>query len=190
MPKGLRNNEQKEAGDVVQGLDSADFMLSDFYQWLKANGFQAHDVGKYLTYKGTYGYLQIEFAMLEGKSKVVRCAYVPYTDRAKALALVTEGVSASGKSLSNKDLGLLKLHRYNQVEHIVTATITEEIGQRAEPHMKLRDDLGLDEELDIPEIVMKLEDEFDCIISNEDAKHFETVEDVISFIRKAKGISA
>lgn len=70
----------------------------------------------------------------------------------------------------------------------VTNTIEEEIGQRAEPQMKLRDDLVLDE-LDIPGIVIKLEDEFNCIISDEEAERFETVEDMISFIRKAKGIS-
>lgn len=189
MPEGLRNNEQKEAWGVVQALDSANFVLSRFDQWLKAEAFQVHDAGKYFTYKGTYGYVQIESAVLGGESKVVLCTYISNTDTGKAYALVTEGVSTSGKSLSHKDLELLKLHRYKQVEHIVTSTIGEETGQRAEPQMKLRDDLGLDEELDIPEIVMKLEDEFDCIISDEDAKRFETVEDMISFIRKAKGIS-
>lgn len=189
MPEGLQNNEQKEAWDVVKALDTADFAFPDLEQWLKANGFQVHDVGKYFTYKGTYGYVQIEIAVLEGTSTVVQCTYIPHSDTAKAYAIVTEGVSASGKSLSDKSLELLKLHRYNQVEHIVTAIIGEQTGQRAEPQMKLRDDLGLDEELDIPEIVMKLEDEFNCIISDEDAKSFKTVEDVISFIRKAKGIS-
>lgn len=188
MLEGLNNNEQQEAWDVVQALDSANFDLSSFEQWRKAKAFQVDDVGRYFTYKGTYGYVQIEIAVLDGKSRVVLCTYTPYTNTRKKYGLVIEGVSTSGKSLSQKDLDLLKLHRYKQVENLVTAAFAEDTGQRVEPQMKLRDDLGLDED-DIPVITMQLEDEFDCLINDEDIERFETVEDVISFIRKAKGIS-
>lgn len=191
MLEGLRDNERKEARDIVQALDSAGFVLSGFDKWRRAEGFQSHDVtGMYYTFKGIYGYFQIESAILEGRNMVVRCDYIPYTDTDKAYALETEGVSASGKSLSKKDLELLKAYRYKLIEYLVTAAIEELTGQRAEPNMKLRDDLGLEEDLDIPEITMILEDKYDCIISDEDAKHFETVADVISFIRKAEGMSS
>jgi acyl carrier protein len=189
MLEGLQDHEQKEAWAVVQALDAASLVLSDFDAWLKAERFEIHHVGKYFTHKGTSGYVQVEFAMLGGESVVVWCGYIPYSDTTKTYALVKEGVSASGKSLSQKELDLLKSHRYKQVEYTVTATIGEETGQQVEPHINLRDDLELDEELDIPEIVAKLEDEFDCIIPDEDAKRFRTVEDLIAFIREEKGLS-
>lgn len=116
MLEGLRNNERKEAWAVVQALDSANFVFSHFDQWLKVNSFQEQPVGKYFTYKGTYGYVQAESTTLGSEIKVVLCAYIPFTDTHKAYFLITEGVSTSGKSLSNKELELLKLYRYKQVE--------------------------------------------------------------------------
>ena len=46
-----------------------------------------------------------------------------------------------------------------------------------------RDDLGADS-LDVVELVMELEDEFDMEISDEDAEKIATVGDAISYIEK------
>lgn len=209
MAKGLSDNENKEALDVVKGLDSVNFVLSRFDQWLRANAFEPHDIrGGIITFKGSYGYVQFEYAYdLGGEDKVVNCWYIAFTNIggerkvvshwyissaniSEIYPLVKEGISISGKSFSKKDLKLLMQYRYEAVEHTVKFIIEDQIGQRPELHMKLRDDLELDEELDLFEIIGQLEDEFDCTIYDEDVKSFETVEDVISFIRKAKGISA
>lgn len=53
------------------------------------------------------------------------------------------------------------------------------------PEASFKDDLGADS-LDIVELVMELEDEFDLEISDEDAEKITTVGDVISYIQSNK----
>lgn len=48
-----------------------------------------------------------------------------------------------------------------------------------------RDDLGADS-LDVVELVMELEDEFDMEIADEDAEKIATVGDAVSFIESAQ----
>ncbi|MFC4735569.1 acyl carrier protein [Bacillus daqingensis] len=48
-----------------------------------------------------------------------------------------------------------------------------------------KDDLGADS-LDVVELVMELEDEFDLEISDEDAEKIETVGDVVDYIESHK----
>ncbi|MEF9958376.1 MAG: acyl carrier protein [Niameybacter sp.] len=50
-----------------------------------------------------------------------------------------------------------------------------------------RDDLNADS-LDIFQIIMALEEEFDMEISNEDAEDIATVGDVVEFIKQANGL--
>ena len=49
------------------------------------------------------------------------------------------------------------------------------------------EDLGADS-LDIFQIIMALEEEFDMEISNEDAEGISTVGDVVEFIKQANGL--
>ena len=51
------------------------------------------------------------------------------------------------------------------------------------PDTELMDDLGL-ESLDIVELVMAVEDEFDIEIPDEDADRMVTIEDVIDYVRE------
>lgn len=66
----------------------------------------------------------------------------------------------------------------------VTKVIVDRLGVD-ESEVKLeasfRDDLGADS-LDVVELVMELEDEFDMEISDEDAEKIATVGDAISYI--------
>lgn len=49
------------------------------------------------------------------------------------------------------------------------------------PEASFKEDLGADS-LDVVELVMELEDEFDLEISDEEAEKISTVQDVISYI--------
>ncbi len=66
----------------------------------------------------------------------------------------------------------------------VTKIIVDRLGVE-ESEVKLeasfKDDLGADS-LDVVELVMELEDEFDLEISDEDAEKISTVQDVVTYI--------
>lgn len=55
--------------------------------------------------------------------------------------------------------------------------------KKIEPDTRLADDLGADS-LDLAEIMMDLEDEFDITVSDEDAKSIKTVADAVAYIEK------
>lgn len=66
----------------------------------------------------------------------------------------------------------------------VTKVIIDRLGveeSEVKPEASFRDDLGADS-LDVVELVMELEDEFDMEISDEDAEKIATVGDAISYI--------
>lgn len=191
MPEKLTANENKEGFGVLEGLQSGDFMMSRFDNWLRDNAFIAHGMkGSILTYKGTYGFVQYEFVpKMGGVSKIVNCWYIPLSNKNIAYPLLKEGISIQGRSFSNKDIQLLKKYRYQQVEHIIKSIIENKTGTRPDSHARFGD-LGLDIELDLPEVIMEMEDKFDCIIDDKYVKHFKTVKDLISHIRQAKGMLA
>lgn len=70
----------------------------------------------------------------------------------------------------------------------VTKIIVDRLGVE-EPKVELeasfRDDLGADS-LDVVELVMELEDEFDMEISDDDAEKIATVGDVVDYIKSNK----
>ena len=66
----------------------------------------------------------------------------------------------------------------------VTKVIVDRLGvdeSEVKPEASFRDDLGADS-LDVVELVMELEDEFDMEISDEDAEKIATVGDAINYI--------
>lgn len=66
----------------------------------------------------------------------------------------------------------------------VTKIVVDRLGvEEAEvkPEANFKDDLGADS-LDVVELVMELEDEFDLEISDEDAEKISTVADVVDYI--------
>lgn len=66
----------------------------------------------------------------------------------------------------------------------VTKIIVDRLGveeSEIKPEASFKDDLGADS-LDVVELVMELEDEFDLEISDEDAEKIVTVGDVIDYI--------
>ncbi len=71
----------------------------------------------------------------------------------------------------------------------VTKVIVDRLGVD-ESEVKLeasfRDDLGADS-LDVVELVMELEDEFDMEISDEDAENISTVGNAVSYIESKQG---
>ncbi len=71
------------------------------------------------------------------------------------------------------------------VEEKVKSIIVEQLGVDMEtviPEASFIDDLGADS-LDIVELVMTMEEEFDLEIPDEDAEKIKTVNDVISYIK-------
>ena len=66
----------------------------------------------------------------------------------------------------------------------MTKIIEEQLGvdpERIKPEASFIDDLGADS-LDIVELVMAMEEEFDLEIPDEDAEKLKTVQDVTSYI--------
>ena len=71
------------------------------------------------------------------------------------------------------------------VEEKVKNIIVEQLGVDMEsvtPEASFIDDLGADS-LDIVELVMTMEEEFDLEIPDEDAEKIKTVSDVVSYIK-------
>lgn len=71
------------------------------------------------------------------------------------------------------------------LEDRVTEIIVEQLGVSKEevvPEASFIDDLGADS-LDIVELVMAMEEEFDIEIPDEDAEKIQTIHDAISYIR-------
>ena len=72
------------------------------------------------------------------------------------------------------------------MEAKVTDLIIEQLGvSRAEavPKASFIDDLGADS-LDIVELVMSLEEEFDIEIPDEDAEKIQTIDDAVSYLKE------
>jgi acyl carrier protein len=72
------------------------------------------------------------------------------------------------------------------VDERVKAIIVEQLGVRAEEvrsQARFTDDLGADS-LDVVELVMALEEEFDIEIPDEEAEKIGTVKDAIDYIEK------
>ncbi len=72
------------------------------------------------------------------------------------------------------------------MEGRVTDLIVEQLGvSRAEavPKASFIDDLGADS-LDIVELVMSLEEEFDIEIPDEDAEKIQTIDDAVSYLKE------
>ncbi|MBI1861792.1 MAG: acyl carrier protein [Deltaproteobacteria bacterium] len=71
------------------------------------------------------------------------------------------------------------------VEEKVKGIIVEQLGVDTEsvtPEASFIDDLGADS-LDIVELVMTMEEEFDLEIPDEDAEKIKTVNDVVNYIK-------
>ncbi|UTR10911.1 MULTISPECIES: acyl carrier protein [Evansella] len=68
----------------------------------------------------------------------------------------------------------------------VAKIVSDRLGvdeSEVKPEATFKDDLGADS-LDVVELVMELEDEFDLEISDEDAEKISTVGDVIQYIER------
>ena len=72
------------------------------------------------------------------------------------------------------------------LEERVTEIIAEQLGVSKEevvPEASFIDDLGADS-LDIVELVMAMEEEFDIEIPDEDAEKIQTIGDAITYVRE------
>ncbi|PYZ97986.1 MULTISPECIES: acyl carrier protein [Alteribacter] len=70
----------------------------------------------------------------------------------------------------------------------IAKIVSERLGvdeAEVKPEATFKEDLGADS-LDVVELVMELEDEFDLEISDEDAEKIATVGDVITYIDNQK----
>ena len=72
------------------------------------------------------------------------------------------------------------------VQDKVIELFAEQLGRQPEqiaPDADLVEDLGVDS-LDMAELVMAIEEEFDIKIEDEEAPQFKTIDQVVSFIEK------
>ncbi|HIX42960.1 acyl carrier protein [Kurthia sp. 3B1D] len=70
----------------------------------------------------------------------------------------------------------------------VSKVVVDRLGvdeSEVKPEASFREDLGADS-LDVVELVMEFEEEFDMQIEDEDAEKIQTVGDAVSFIEKAQ----
>ncbi len=77
----------------------------------------------------------------------------------------------------------------NSIEERVKKIIIEQLGVKAEQvtnEASFVEDLGADS-LDTVELVMALEEEFECEIPDEDAEKIQTVQQAIDYINKHRG---
>jgi acyl carrier protein len=75
-----------------------------------------------------------------------------------------------------------------EIAERVKSIIVEQLGvsmDEVNPEASFIDDLGADS-LDIVELIMALEEEYDMEIPDEDAEKIQTVKDVISYIETHK----
>jgi acyl carrier protein len=80
---------------------------------------------------------------------------------------------------------LREVNRMSDVQERVKRIVIERLGvEEAEvtTEASFKDDLGADS-LDVVELVMELEDEFDLEISDEDAEKITTVGEVVKYIQ-------
>ena len=76
-----------------------------------------------------------------------------------------------------------------ELEDRVTELIVEQLGiskAEAVPSASFLDDLGADS-LDIVELVMSLEEEFDIEIPDDDAEKIQTIGDAITYVKERSG---
>jgi acyl carrier protein len=77
------------------------------------------------------------------------------------------------------------------VETKVREIVCEQLGvsdEEVTPDASFVEDLGADS-LDLVELVMALEEEYDTEISDEEAEKIKTVQDVIDYIERHKGLT-
>ncbi|NPA53602.1 MAG: acyl carrier protein [Aquificae bacterium] len=75
------------------------------------------------------------------------------------------------------------------MEERIKEIIADQLGidvNQIKPESKFVDDLGADS-LDVVELIMAFEEEFDVEIPDEDAEKIQTVADVINYIKEKKG---
>lgn len=74
---------------------------------------------------------------------------------------------------------------FDQVKHI----IVEKIGvlpENVTMKSSMTDDLGCDD-LDVAELIMVIEQEFEISIPDQYSENFKTVKDIVDYINKTKG---
>lgn len=76
-----------------------------------------------------------------------------------------------------------------EIEERIKAIIVEQLGvslDEVTPEASFIEDLGADS-LDIVELIMALEEEYDIEIPDEDAEKIQTVKDVVNYVQSSKG---
>lgn len=95
----------------------------------------------------------------------------------------------NGAVLDYFEFGFIQREEVNAVATVlerVTKVVVDRLGvdeSEVKPEASFRDDLGADS-LDVVELVMELEDEFDMEISDDDAENISTVGSAVSYIEE------
>jgi acyl carrier protein len=192
MPCIADSKTKKEIDKIVDALDSVEFDSQRFNDWLSSRKFEPEQYKKTIIYKCRYGHVMFIVKTLCGRAKVVECGYIPFgTD--KSTTLLTQGKSISGKALSKEEIKelekILAEKAKTNIEEKVVLILAEESGIAPDEISlitNLKSDLLL-EDFDIEGIVPAFEDEFDCLISDEAFQEWQTVGDIVWFIKNTSG---
>lgn len=88
-----------------------------------------------------------------------------------------------------KRLGDMIMASNEEISERIVSIIVEQLGVSKEevvPQASFIEDLGADS-LDIVELIMALEEEYEMEIPDEDAEKIQTVQDVISYVQTKQG---
>lgn len=72
------------------------------------------------------------------------------------------------------------------ISQTITHMLCEQLEtepDRIHPHSTLTDDLGADS-LDLAQLMMQIEDHFDCVISSEQSDTMKTVADIVEWLEQ------
>ena len=100
---------------------------------------------------------------------------------------MNQGLTLSGASLRHTAKLLLEksMAAEKTIEQKVKDIIVEQLGVNADqvtPDAKFIEDLGADS-LDIVELIMALEEEFECEIPDEEAEKITTVQQAVDYVK-------
>lgn len=84
--------------------------------------------------------------------------------------------------LDQQDIGRIKMSIDTKMVDIIASQLSV-AREKVVPKASFVDDLGADS-LDLVELVMAMEEEFDMEIADEDAEKMQTVQDAIDFIKE------
>lgn len=196
----MTQEESAEARTILQAVEAVGFDAKKFVSWLDEYGAQSAGIDKgTFFYRVMAGHVGLFFKSVGGVSRVINLGYTPQSDMKTVDTLVGRGRSASGKSLSPRDLVEVdKDYSFEAIPQrviISSAMAVEPTPWAVEdvtPATRIVDDLldGDDDEFEREYLLRKIFEElehwftFDLPDLAEQVDEFDTVQDIITYVQQ------